>query len=128
MKAFIDLELISKLIKEISSSNYSPTTMSDLSPPPLERSSYATEETDLNEEWKFSNTPIPHMTFPKKPIVNDFSEVAENGNDHIEQNNNSPAFQNITKPSKTLKKVSFAENVKTRSGRIIKRPNKLGFD
>ena len=43
MKAFIDLELISKLIKEISSSNYSPTTMSDLSPPPLERSSYATE-------------------------------------------------------------------------------------
>ena len=86
------------------------------------------EDIDLNEDWKFSNTPIPHMTFPKKPIVNDFSEVAENGNDHIEQNNNSPAFQNITKPSKTLKKVSFAENVKTRSGRIIKRPNKLGFD
>ena len=85
------------------------------------------ENADLDEQWKFSDTPIPHMTFPKNTVVNDFSEASEVGNDHEESNDNLPEPITVAKPPKASKKVTFAENVQTRSGRKIKAPTRYGF-
>ena len=86
------------------------------------------EDTDLEEDWKFSNTPTPNMTFPNNKIVNDSSETSEIGNNHMEQTNSLPVTQNAARAKKTLKKVTFESNVKTRSGRTVKSPTRLGFD
>ena len=73
-----------------------------------------TPDVDVNSEWEFQNTPTPEMTFPQTAVQHD--QV------------NSQRVENNTSKTGTLKKVTFAEPIQTRSGRTIKAPARYGLN